>query len=325
VGNHEDSQSDMAWIRAHYPSLPWIVNSGPPGCETTTYSFDYLNAHFVVLNEYYKDGEDMKGDGDVPDEIYDWLVADLAATTKPAVFVFGHEPAFPFTRHVGDSLDGYPANRDRFWNLLEQELVVAYLCGHTHYYSKYQHDAENVWQIDLGNAGNTDGDLYTFLDVTVDESKVQFDIWRGAIGAYSLTERWTVYIETPRVSKMISGPASGARISEGGSITVSGSISPALSDETVALTYTRPDDTTFVRTVTTGSNGLYSDSYQPDVTGSWEVTASWVVDGEHEAKVLVSFDVLPSNPWTNLIGGIAVGAIAIIAVIIVLKRRQTAA
>ncbi len=325
IGNHEEeTPSDVLWIRDHYPSLPWIVNSGPVGCENTTYSFDYLNAHFVVLNEYYVNGDDTGGDGDVVDALYDWLVADLASTTKPAVFVFGHEPAFPFNRHVGDSLDGHRANRDRFWNLLEQELVVAYLCGHTHYYSKYQHNGGKVWQIDLGNAGNSDGDVYTFLDATVDESWVRFDIWRGTMDSYSLAESWTVDIGPLHVSTTISCTAPGSWITEGDSVTISGSISPPLSGETVTLTYKSPDGTTSTRTVTSGSDGSYSDLCKPDVAGTWEVAASWVRDGTKQARVLESFGVTHAFTWTTPIGGVAVAAIAIVAVIVVLRRRRTA-
>ncbi|MHC4487802.1 MAG: hypothetical protein ACYSW7_01300 [Planctomycetota bacterium] len=95
----------MEWIRNAYYSLPYIVNQGPAGCETTTYSWDYGNAHFVALNQYYDGVSDTGTDGDIVDELYYWLVADLEANTKPVVFIFGHEPAYPEYRHVGDSLD----------------------------------------------------------------------------------------------------------------------------------------------------------------------------------------------------------------------------
>lgn len=268
IGNHEaETPEDMSWIRAHYSSLPWIVNPGPAGCETTSYSFDYLNAHFVVINEYYDGSNDTGTNGDVVDDLNDWLVADLTATTKSAIFIFGHEPAFPFNRHVGDSLDEHQVNRDRFWAFLEEDLVIAYLCGHTHYYTKYQHDDQDVWQIDLGNAGNTDGDLLSFLDVTIDESRVMFDIWRGTDGPYFLADSWTVDIGPPRTSMTISCTVMEHAITEGDSVTVSGSISPPLSGETVILTYRKPDGTTYSRTVSTSSDGSYVDVSVPDATG----------------------------------------------------------
>jgi hypothetical protein len=61
----------------------------------------------------------------------------------------------------------------------------------------------------------------------------------------------------------------------GNSTTVSGSISPAVSNVTVTLTYTKPDATTISRTVTTGADGSFSDTYTPNVVGSWSVKANW--------------------------------------------------
>ncbi len=164
---------------------PDIVNSGPSGCPETTYSFDYENTHFVVLNVYCDTGGDTVTSGDVPDDLYDWLNADLQATTKKYIFVFGHEPAFPQPdadngrlRHQNDSLNQFPGNRDRFWNLLRDEGVVAYICGHTHNYSAYYYDG--IWQLDAGHArgeGDT-GAASTFLMIHVEENSVTFDAYR---------------------------------------------------------------------------------------------------------------------------------------------------
>lgn len=164
VGNHDKaSWSYMSWLRTNNAggvSLPNIVNAGPPDCEETTYSFDYGDAHFVVLNEYYNGISDRGTDGDVVDALYSWLIDDLSTNTKPVIFVFGHEPAFPRPdeengrmRHAGDSLNAYLSNRDRFWNALVNYGVTAYFCGHTHNYSAVEIDG--VWQIDAGHARGT--------------------------------------------------------------------------------------------------------------------------------------------------------------------------
>ena len=164
---------------------PDIVNTGPFGCPQTTYSFDYENAHFVVLNEYCDTDGDTATSGDVPDHLYNWLVDDLQATTQDYIFIFGHEPAFPQPdadngrfRHDIDSLNQHPANRNRFWNLLRDAGVVAYICGHTHNYSAYYHDG--VWQLDTGHArGAADtGAASTFLMINVEENMVTFDAYR---------------------------------------------------------------------------------------------------------------------------------------------------
>ena len=199
LGNHDLSPSDLSWVHNNFATFPYIVNQGPSPTETTTYSFDYGIGHFVVLNEYYDGARETGTNGDADDALYNWLLDDLAATTQPAIFVFGHEPAFPEYRHVGDSLDGHPANRDRFWKLLNDTGVVAYICGHTHtYYAKQVpgRDWENfTWQIDLGNAGN--GSPNTFLDVTVnDNGLIEFDTWQGQPrSSFAVVDAWAVQVE----------------------------------------------------------------------------------------------------------------------------------
>ncbi len=201
AGNHEtETVADMDWLRAYDydpngPAPPNIVNVGPTSCAETTYSFDYGNSHFVVLNEYCDETDDASTDGDVVDAVYDWLAADLSVTDKTNIFVFGHEPAYPQPdahngrlRHHGDSLDGHPANRDRFWNLLRNKAVVAYICGHTHNYSAVVIDG--VWQLDAGHArgkGDT-GARSTFILIHVESDVVTLETYRddASGGAYTL-------------------------------------------------------------------------------------------------------------------------------------------
>ncbi len=194
VGNHElpgDGEesypgANMDWLRAYDYGT---VNPGPSGCPETTYSFDYGNSHFVMLNEYCDIGGDTVWDGNVPDHLYNWLVDDLDATDKAHVFVFGHEPAYPQPdadngreRHVGDSLDKYPDNRNRFWSLLESEGVVAYICGHTHNYSAVK--IGGVWQLDAGHARGMGDDppapraRSTFILIHVDGPVVIYETYR---------------------------------------------------------------------------------------------------------------------------------------------------
>jgi len=163
MGNHElpgqgeeaAEGANLRWMLAYQP--PFAARPGPPECPTTTYSFDYQQAHFVILNEYCGTGGAAATDGDIPDLLYDWLAADLAANAQPLIFVIGHEPAYPQpdeqtgkTRYLGEALDAYPANRDRFWALLAKNGVTAYLCGHTHLFSAVQ--IEGVWHIEAGHA-----------------------------------------------------------------------------------------------------------------------------------------------------------------------------
>lgn len=190
VGNHELYESSMAWLREYNydpngSAPPNIVNPGPPGCEQTTFSFDNLNTHFVVLNVYCDLDNEMRTDGAIVDHLYNWLTEDLAATDKEHIFVFGHEPAFPqpdadagISRHVGDSLDQYPITRDGFWALLKEHNVVAYITGHTHSYSIV--DIDGVWQVDIAHSmgARTQATRSTYVIIEVNGSRVNYITYR---------------------------------------------------------------------------------------------------------------------------------------------------
>ena len=139
----------------------------------------------MVLNDYCNsDGDNITG-GDISGHLYNWLASDLATTNKEHIFVIGHQPAYPQpdadngrVRHIEDSLNAYPANRDRFWNLLKNEGVVAYICGHTHNYSAVK--INGVWQLNSGHArgGGDMGAPSTFLIIYVKGSTVEFEAYR---------------------------------------------------------------------------------------------------------------------------------------------------
>ena len=198
VGNHElkGGAIDLAWLRQYYRDhLIGKVNPGPKGCEETTYSWDYKNAHFVQLNMYY-DGSKYEKDGEFHDIQYNWLVEDLNRNTRPVVFVIYHEPAFPNGR---GGKDDSPPQWKRFMKVLNDRKVVAGLCAHTHTYARYQVEGDwetFTWEVDAGNAGRmSHGDKHqTFVDITVyDDGRVKFDTWQGLEGAdFKKTDSWTV-------------------------------------------------------------------------------------------------------------------------------------
>ena len=198
VGNHEvETKADMAWLRDWgQGAVPNLIRKGPSNGEETTYSFDYQNAHFVVLNQYYDGKSDIGTNGDVTDPLYQWLKADLEANTKPLTFIFGHEPIVSIPdadngrhRHEDDCLNAYPENNHRFHALLLEHDVTGFFCGHTHGYSAAL--INGLWQIDAGHArglGDTKA-RSTFLRVRVDGDNVSVDVYRddASGGPYQLT------------------------------------------------------------------------------------------------------------------------------------------
>lgn len=150
VGNKSDQEktaADQQW--QNYFNLP---TNGPPGYEKFTYSFDVGNSHFVVL-----DSEKPKEHAIGQDQL-DWLDKDLASDTKENTFVFWHEPAFPMSYKIGQSLDYRPTGRDALWTIIDKYNVTAVFNGHEHIYSRQQIDQDefpaeqnSIHQFIMGN------------------------------------------------------------------------------------------------------------------------------------------------------------------------------
>jgi hypothetical protein len=184
LGNHDpESPSTMEYLRKYSMTVPHVVNRGPEGSEETTYSFDWGDSHFVVLNQYFDGQADWGLKGEMVPELLDWLDADLAATDKDHIFVFGHEPILPMPdmdngriRHQGDSLDEDPENAFALHQMLLKHGVDAYFCGHTHNTSYAK--INGLWQLDPGHArGIEDGSyadlMYAAIDNAIKEGRAK--------------------------------------------------------------------------------------------------------------------------------------------------------
>jgi hypothetical protein len=162
-GNHDvegGSWADAA-MAAAFPDLP---SNGPAGLERRTYRYDYRGVRFIsITSERYGD----------PHRISDqlqWLEQQLQQNPNRYTIVFSHDSAFPVGPHVGSSLDAYPVDRDRFWALLKQYQVTAYIAGHEHLYNRQI--IAGVPQLIIGVSGSFPyigygGDFYHYLMVEV--------------------------------------------------------------------------------------------------------------------------------------------------------------
>ncbi len=169
VGNHEvrSTRSEAVW-QSIFNDLP---DNGPPGETYMTYSFDYMDSHFVMLS--------TNRAGNPHTVNLAWLANDLASTSAKRIFVFGHEPAYPVGPHIGSSLDVYPAQRDAFWKLLAAHKVNAYFAGHEHLYNRNIHNG--VHHIITGGSGapihpGYGGEFHHYALVTVNEDDVFVEI-----------------------------------------------------------------------------------------------------------------------------------------------------
>ena len=126
MGNHDHqggNLSDSQW--RNYFNVP---TNGPTGYQKLTYSFNYGNAHFVVLDSEHPFHE-------VDQTQQAWLDADLTNNKLPNVFVFWHEPAWPMAYKKKQSLDLHSGLRNSLWSIIDRHNVTAVFNGHEHIFS----------------------------------------------------------------------------------------------------------------------------------------------------------------------------------------------
>jgi len=133
--------------------------------------------------------------------------------------------------------------------------------------------------------------------------------------------------QAPPSVTSISCSVSASSLPLGNSVTVSGSISPAVPNATVTLTYTKPTADTITRTVVTGPDGQYTNAYTPDAAGSWTVYASWAGNDNYFAASSFNtpFTVNGSFTTNNIymyVAVIVVVVVIVVALAVLLLRRN---
>ena len=140
LGNHD------GLMYLNFFALP---ANGPEGLKQEFYSFDYGNAHFVVLNSGNNTNEAAK----------QWLQADLQSSTKTWKFAMFHHPAYPAledNKTVDESIC------ENWVPILEANGVDMVFVGHQHQYMRTYPIYQGQIQVDsdsygivyvMGNAG----------------------------------------------------------------------------------------------------------------------------------------------------------------------------
>lgn len=169
-GNHDKDDASMEYLRSLNrgdKSYQHLVRKGPVGSEETTYSFDWNDVHFVVLNLFYDGKTDNAKEANVAPELLAWLEDDLKQNKKEHIIVFAHKPLISVLdmdngtqRHVGEVLDKYPDNSLKFQQLLLKYHVTAYISGHTHCASYAS--INGLWLVN-------DGHIYGYEDTYTPE------------------------------------------------------------------------------------------------------------------------------------------------------------
>ncbi len=114
------------------------------------------------------------------------------------------------------------------------------------------------------------GPTFNILVTAYDPFGVPYELYRGEL--HALRE------------SSISASVFPDSIKIGESVTITGSVVPRRGGRTVKISYTRPDSSTFVRTVTTAVDGSFRDTYEPDAVGQWSVEVSLEEDAEYSGS-----------------------------------------
>jgi hypothetical protein len=144
VGNHEYLTPGAAGYFDYFGSLAGERGKG-------YYSFDAGGWHFVALNS---ECSDVGGCGpDSPQ--YEWLRADLAASTARCTAAYWHHPRFSSGQYQDN------AAYQPFWELLYADGAEVVMAGHDHNYQRYapmtprgfRDDAFGIRQFVVGTGG----------------------------------------------------------------------------------------------------------------------------------------------------------------------------
>jgi uncharacterized membrane protein len=162
-----------------------------------------------------------------------------------------------------------------------------------------------------------DAKVGTYLVMTVGSSA-------GIVRSYA------VAITINPIATYLTIAVSPTTVKQTNTVTVSGTISPKIAGAAVTLTYTKPDGTGLTRTVTTDTDGKFSDSIASEDMGSWQVYASWQGDNLHAGarSAATTFQVTEFSFIDRY--GFALGAVVLIvlaaaAVLYFRSRRATQA
>ncbi len=141
-GNHDIRAARGQWL-VDYFHLP---KNGPPGLEERNYSFDYGNAHVVVVDSnpfHEKETAAM-------DAIVSWLSSDLALTTKPWRFAALHHPPHTSRGFHDDEI----AVKERLAPIFERFGVQLVFQGHNHWFER-SNPINGVYYITAGAGGRS--------------------------------------------------------------------------------------------------------------------------------------------------------------------------
>jgi hypothetical protein len=179
--------------------------------------------------------------------------------------------------------------------------------------------AEETWNYPISDSINIVGDRPSRMLGTWNV-KVYVDDVQQVTATFSIVRALT------SISISVSGETIGQNLSLTGLLT---GHKGGVETPTLTLRYDKPDGSTVVRIVGTRSDGSFSDSYSPDVPGSWSVTASWEGDEDYTGTsatntFAVTSATVAGVPFATLALVGLVAAVALVSSVLVLTKRRRA-
>jgi hypothetical protein len=166
TGNHETMDKnkipqpygEQAWSAIMAPYMTRggngpVPHAGDPDKLTTdqsklTYSFDYKDAHFIVMS--------TDPAGLVSQPPANWIASDIQAAHNNSaikhIFAVGHKPAYSFDNATGNGL--VATTRDIIWPAMEAARGEAMFAAHNHIYKSSQ-PTGHTWMVIAGNGGSS--------------------------------------------------------------------------------------------------------------------------------------------------------------------------
>ncbi|GGB41084.1 hypothetical protein GCM10011409_18250 [Lentibacillus populi] len=157
VGNHEGPYHNNFHYHFHYPNDA-IDNPLPPG---SVYSFDYGDAHFMVLNTMDMGWDDRQRESF--NQQIEWLKHEVAKTDKKWKIVSIHKAIYSVGGHSADE-DIFEL-REMLYPVFDELGIDVVLQGHDHTFmrSHQMYNDKPVTDIEAdenGNVINPDGTMY---------------------------------------------------------------------------------------------------------------------------------------------------------------------
>ena len=147
---------------------------------------------------------------------------------------------------------------------------------------------------------------------------------QGGITAWAVDEGFPI-MSTSSISITLSTIS----INKGETVTISGFLSPQNAGVPVDLTYITAEDIEVIKTVTSASDGSFKDTFTPETSGSWSVSASWKGNEDFEGATseTTHFEVVdagytPGYTIYIVVGGLLIAGTLVVFIFIKRGKRE---